>query len=104
MALRTVGTAATTSLDGIVWSQDPAILSRADVAALIQLIKDDLTVGTPVAQVSGVGGLEQSAGKLWVPNRGSLIIYPGDVIAVDTTGGVIHITARAAAAADWVIS
>lgn len=104
MALRTVGTAGTTSLDGVVWSQDPAVLSRADVAALIQLITDDLTTGHPVAQVSGVGGLEQSAGKLWVPNRGSLVIYPGDVLAVDNRGGVILITAYSAAGTDWVVS
>ncbi len=104
MALVAVGSATTTALDGVVWSQDPAILDPTDLAALIQLIKDDLTTGHPVAQVSGIGGIEQSAGKLWVPNRGSLIIYPGDVLAVDNRGGVILVTAYAAAGTDWVIT
>ncbi len=104
MALRTVGTTATTSLDGVVWSQDPAVLDPTDLAALIQLILDDQTTGHPIAQPRGIGGIEQSAGKLWVPNRGSLIIYPGDVLAVDNRGGVILITAYAAAGTDWVVS
>jgi len=104
MALKTVGTAGTTSLDGVVWSQDPAVLSRADVAALIQLNTGDQTTGHPIAQPCGIGGIEQSFGKLIVPNRGSLIIYPGDVLAVDNRGGVILVTAYSAAGTDWVVS
>ena len=52
MALVTVGTAADDTLSGVVW---PA--SDADVAAINALIKDDLTVGTPRAATSGIGGL-----------------------------------------------
>lgn len=103
MALRTMGTAATTTLSAVLWSQDPAVLSRADVALMVAGIKDDRTTGRPVAQISGVGGIEQGSGKLWVPNRGSLMIYPGDYIAFDpATGGVILVTAAAAAGASWV--
>ncbi len=104
MALIAVGSATTTALDGVVWSQDPAILDPTDLAAFIELIKDDLTVGHPIAQRSGIGGVEQSAGKLWVPNRGSLIVYPGDVLGVDNRGGVILIPAYSAAGTDWVIT
>lgn len=99
MALVDVGTDATTTLTGLVWPG-----SIADVAALSLLIKDDLTTGNPVAQISGIGGLV-SEGKLFVPNRGSLVIYPGDVIAVDpATGGVILITAAAITGGDWNVT
>lgn len=99
MALVTVGTDATTTLTGLVWPG-----SIADVAALSLLIKDDLTTGNPVAQISGVGGLNYE-GILSVPNRGALKIYPGDVIAVDpVTGFPILISARAAANTNWNVS
>ncbi len=104
MALVTVGTATTTSLDGVVWSQDPAILTPTDLAAFIQLIKDDLTTGHPIAQPTGIGGIDQSMGKLIVPNRGGLIIYPGDVLAADNRGGVILIPAYTVAGTDWVVT
>lgn len=98
MALVTVGTAADDTLSGVVW---PA--SDADVAAINALIKDDLTVGTPRAATSGIGGLINE-GLLVIPNRGQVRLYPGDVVAVDATGGVILITAAAAAGGDWVIT
>lgn len=99
MALVDVGTDATTTLTGVVW---PA--SIADVAALNALILDDLTTGNPRASDSGIGGLIYE-GKLFVPNRGSMVLYEGDVVAVDpATGGVILITARAAAGGDWNVA
>ena len=99
MALRAIGTDLTTTLTGLVW---PA--SIADVAAMNNLIKDDLTTGTPLAQISGIGGLANE-GQLKVPNRGYLRIYPGDVIALDpATGGVILITARSAAGTNWNVT
>jgi hypothetical protein len=52
MALGTAGTTAATTLTALTW---PA--SIADVAALNQLIKDDLTTGHPKAHISGIGGL-----------------------------------------------
>ncbi len=104
MAVVTVGTAATTTLIGVVWSQDPAVLLPADLVTIQQRIKNDLNIAHPVAQISGIGGIEQSAGKLWVPNRGSLVIYPGDVIATDARGGVVLVTAYAAAGSNWVIT
>lgn len=99
MATVDVGTDATTTLTGVVW---PA--SDADVATMNNLILDDLTTGTPRAATSGIGGLINE-GKLVVPNRGSLLLYPGDVVAVDpATGGVILITALAAAGGDWNVA
>ena len=96
MALITAGTNTTSALVGVRW---PA--SIADVAAINALIRDDLTVGTPLASRSGIGGLV-SEGKLFIPNRGSLVLYEGDVVAVDDTGGVVLITKRGDLGTDWV--
>ena len=63
-----------------------------------------MTTGHPVAQISGIGGLDQSMGKLIVPNRGGLLLYPGDVVAVDNRGGVIHVPAYTVAGTDWVLT
>ena len=99
MALGTAGTTAATTLTAITW---PA--SIADVAALNALIKDDLTTGTPRASTSGIGGFV-SEGKVFIPNRGSLRLYPGDVVAVDpATGGVVVVTARAVAGVNWAFA
>ena len=99
-----MGTAGTTTLVAVKWSQDPTILLPADLATIKNHILDDLTTGNPVAQVSGVGGLVRE-GKLYVPNRGSLVIYPGDFIAYDpATGFPILVSALAAAGASWVHS
>ena len=99
MALGTAGTTAATTLTALTW---PA--SIADVAALNQLIKDDQRVGTPVAHISGVGGLSDY-GILFVPNRGQLLIYPGDVVAIDpSTGGVVLVTSRAVAGPNWAFA
>ena len=99
MALVDVGTDATTTLTGVVW---PA--SIADAASIGLLILDDLNVDHPIAAISGIGGLSHE-GILSVPNRGQMRIYPGDIIAVDpATGGVILITALAAAGGDWNVA
>lgn len=104
MATKTLGTAANNTLVAVAFSQDPSVLLPADLATINGHILDDLTTGNPVASVSGIGGLVRQ-GKLYVPNRGSLIIYPGDYIAYDTTTGwPILVSALAAAGASWVHS
>jgi len=104
MSTRTLGTAGTTTLIAVAWSQNPATLLPADLATINGNIRDDQTVGRPVAAVSGIGGLVRE-GKLFVPNRGSLVLYPGDYVAYDTTTGwPILVSAIAAAGAAWVHS
>ena len=99
MATVSVGTTADDQLTGIVW---PA--STADIATMNNLLLDDLTTGHPAAHISGIGGIE-NVGILYVPNRGQLTIEAGDVVAIDPdTGGVILITALAAAGDDWVVA
>jgi len=97
----TIGTAATTTLIGVVWHSN---IAQADVRTINTHILDDLNVRHPQAQIGGQGGFTRE-GLLYVPNRGPLQIYDGDVVAYDpTTGGVILITELAAAGASWVHS
>jgi hypothetical protein len=104
MATVTVGTAGTTTLTGVVYSPSAQVMLPADVGAMNAGILDDQNVAHPAAHLSGVGGLT-GEGMLIVPNRGTLKLLPGDVVAFDpTTGGVVLITALAAAGGDWIVS
>jgi hypothetical protein len=97
----TVGTAATNTLIGAAWHSN---MAQSDVRAIMNHILDDLNVHHPQAQIGGQGGFTRE-GLLYVPNRGPLQLYDGDVVAYDpATGGVILITKRAAAGASWVHS
>jgi hypothetical protein len=88
----------------VSFSQNPATLLPADLETINNHIRDDKTTGTPVAHISGIGGLVRE-GFLYVPNRGYLRIYPGDFIAYDpATGFPILVSAAAAAGASWVHS
>ncbi len=101
MATITIGTAAQTTLVGLVWTSSVA---QADVRAINNNILNDLDSRHPQAQIDGGGGFVRE-GLLYVPNRGPLQLYPGDVVAYDpATGGVILVTALAAAGASWVHS
>ena len=104
MTTKTLGTSATTSLVAVSFSQDPSVLLPADLATVDYGILDDQTTGHPHASISGIGGLVRQ-GKLFVPNRGSLTIYPGDYIAYDvTTGWPILVSAYAIASGPWTHS
>ena len=94
MALRTLGTNATTSLNAILFSGAPA---QADVASLTAGIFDDQIVTHPVYP-----GAFSTQGLLYVPNRGVLKVLPGDFVAIDsTTGWPILLSAYAAASGPY---
>lgn len=114
MATVTVGTAATTTLVGVVFAPSggnlPAIGALltgaagvipliADVATINNSILDDLDLTHPN---TGTGGGITQAGMFYVPNRGILRCLPGDYIAVDSTGWPVLLSSRAAASASWV--
>lgn len=104
MALSYVGTAGTATLRGVVYSPSSQVMLPADVGSMNDAILNDQNVTYPPAHLSGVGGLS-AEGILTVPNRGALKLLPGDVVAYDpTTGGVILITALAAAGGDWTVA
>ncbi len=100
MATITLGTAATTTLIGLVWKGTST--AEADVAAINAHIKDDLNVAHPMASIGGVGGFSLE-GKLYIPNRGFINVLAGDLVAYDPArGGVILVTKYSAAGASWV--
>jgi hypothetical protein len=92
MALKTLGTGATTSLRALVMNSN---LSVADAATLRANIKDDLTNGNPIWP----GGFEMQGGSglLYVPNRGVLKVLPGDYVAYDADGWPILVSKAAIA-------
>jgi hypothetical protein len=98
VATITIGTAATTTLTGAVWHSN---MAQADVRAINTAILNDLNLRHPQAQIDGGGGFVRE-GLLYVPNRGPLQLYDGDIVAVDARGGVILVTKYSAAGANWV--
>jgi hypothetical protein len=94
MATGTVGTNATNSLTMKLFA---GALAPADVAAIANIVKDDLNNIHPIWP-----GAWSQSGALYVPNRGTLKVLPGDCVAVDaTTGWPILISARAIASGPW---
>lgn len=102
MATITLGTASTTTLTALVFSPAAA---PTDIATIAALILDDTQV---VAGASGSGPAHifSAVGAnmlLNVPNRGQLILRPGDVVAVDSaTGWPILLSAVAASGTSYI--
>jgi len=103
VAIQTLGTNANNSLDlALVWNG--VATAAADVADINQAILNDQNPRFPVAQTDGSGGFVKE-GLLYVPNRGVLTLFPGDVVALDSTSGqVILLTARGLAAGPWTLT
>ena len=102
MALTLLGTDANNSLTSLVWRS--VAESQADISAINELILDDQNPRHPLAQTSGTGGFVKE-GLLYVPNRGMLQLFPGDVVAVDATSGqVILLTAYGLSAGPWTLT
>lgn len=96
MALNTIGTAANNQLAGFVVGTNDYV--AGDPGALRVKIRDDLINGQPIFP-----GAYEQRGMLWIPNRGHIRVFVGDIIAVDpTTGWPIVISKLAAAGASWV--
>lgn len=99
MALKTLGTAATTTLSAIQWN---SVYNVSDLAALNALIKQQTSQGqkgsTTIFPAPTI-----NQGGLFVPARGHWRLLEGDWLGVDpVTGDVILITAASAAGASWV--
>lgn len=101
MSTKTIGTTASDSLTyGLKFLPGYGSgMAPADIATIALHILDDLNVAHPVApQAFSANGL------LYVPNRGTLQMLPGDYVAVDpTTGWPILISKYAAASGPWTI-
>lgn len=89
MALKTLGTNANNSLSALVYASGTE--ATADMATLQQGIKNDKINGFPTFP-----GAFGTNGLLFVPNRGQLLVLPGDYVAWDSvTGWPILISAAA---------
>jgi hypothetical protein len=88
MATHTLSTGVNT-LTSVRYSQSPGVLLPADLATISQHILDDQNVAHPA--ISGAFCYE---GFLYVPNRGGrLKVLPGDVVAYDSRGWPILVSA-----------
>jgi len=102
MATQLLGTNATNSLTALVWHS--VAVNAEDVSDINEIIKDDQNARHPVAQTGGVGGFVKE-GLLYVPNRGVLTLFPGDIVAVDATSGqVILLTGYGLSAGPWTLT
>lgn len=103
MTTQTLGT--NTNLDpALVWSSNA--VSQADVRAVMALIYDDHgPITAPyIAQTTGAGGFVKE-GLLYVPNRGVLTLFPGDIVAIDPdVGWPILLTAYGLSAGPWTLT
>lgn len=99
MAVLTLGTTANNSLSAMLFKQGIGSMTPADVATLNNAIKDDLNVAHPKWP-----GAFSSNGILYIPNRGSLKILPGDYVGVDDQGWPILVSAYSIANSTWVHS
>ena len=99
MATRLLGTATTTSLVALQYAASLEGVLPADIATICNSILDD-SCNIP----KRVNAAFSEKGLLYIPNRGSVKIKPGDVVAVDSTGWPIILSARAAAASDWILT
>lgn len=99
MATKTLGTNATTTLTAVQFLPGyNSGLSAADIAAICNAIKDDLNITHPL--VPGAF----NAAQLFVPNRGPLIVLPGDWIGVDSQGWPIVVSKNSIANGPWTHS
>lgn len=99
MATKTLGTTANNSLTALAYLAGINSLTPADVATVNNGILDDRNPAHP-----RVGGFSQSTGRLYVPNRGVLVILPGDWVGVDSQGWPILVSANSIANAAWTHS
>jgi len=88
---------ATASLN-VVDASVPPVFNAADYATIDIAILDDLNPAHPI--YGPTCGLTRD-GRLYVPNRGFLLVRAGDYIGVDSTGWPILVSARAIAAGPW---
>lgn len=96
MALKTIGTLATNTLQGAQFSADPGYLSNADLASIVnQIYKDGANSGGNQPGMIVPGGFGRN-GELFLPERNSVIrMRTGDWVAIDTFGNAFFIPQRA---------
>lgn len=99
MALKTLGTSATSTLQALVQNSN---MSPADAATLRANIKWDGVYGNAIEP----GGYEFQGGSglLYVPRRGVLKVFEGDYVAYDPNGWPILVSKYSIANSGWTHS
>lgn len=109
MTIGTAGTNLTTSLTACFHPGSfisPAGVAQSfveadsDIAGIVNIIKDDQNPNLPTLGASPMQGYSR-AGQLYVPNRGWLKVFPGDLVCVDANGWPILVSARSIATGGW---
>lgn len=93
MAIVSLGTAATNTLNAVAFSYG---MSQTDIGDLNYMIRDDINPAHP-----RIPGAFASQGFLVIPNRGILRVLPGDYIGVGANNFPI-LLAGSVLATDWV--
>ena len=115
MALKRLGTTATTSLNAMQAGKSggaTGVQNQTNIAILNNHIANDLVNGLPVITGSffgsGGGGLtaagtptSEGAGTLYIPNRGVLKVLWGDVVAYDSQGWPILVSQYSISNGPW---
>ena len=99
MATHTLVTAGGQSLTAVTYSPSPNVLLPADLATIANGILVDNTFG------NAFPGAFNFMGILTFPQRGSIKVLPGDVVAIDgQTGWPILVSAKAIAGGGWTFT
>ena len=108
MATHTLATSG--NLKAITYSESPSVLLPADLATIAQEILNDPNAfnGQSTARAM-INGAFAYNGVLFIPNRGYLRVFPGDVVAVDSAssspvGWPILVSADAIANGQWTFT
>lgn len=101
MATKTLGTNANNSIPNAIQflPGSGSGISAADMATMRLGIKDDINVTHPVLPEAFTYD-----GQLFIPNRGILIVRPGDWVGVDSRGWPILLSADTIANGLWTHS
>ena len=102
MALKTLGSNANNSLSAFV-QNNATLFTAADMATMRANIKNDQINGQPIWP-NGFDDGFNNYGRLYIPNRGVLIVFPGDYVGYDSTGWPILVSAKAIASGPWTHS
>ena len=102
MALKTLGTNANNTLSAFV-QNNATLFTESDAALVRANIKDEQRNGLPIYP-DGYSQEFAQRGRLYIPNRGVLIVFPGDYVAYDSQGWPILVSANSIANGPWTHS
>lgn len=73
----------------------------ADIATMVSNLRDDQNINQPSPFSTGAMQGWSRNQQLYIPNRGWLKVFPGDLVCIDLVGWPILVSARSVAAGGW---